>query len=1159
MSLQLILGSSGAGKSYYLYQKIIKEALANENLNYLVIVPEQFTLQTQKDFVAMHPYKGIMNIDILSFLRLAYRVFDETGGNERTVLEDTGKSMIVRKVMEEKKGSLRLFGSSIKKSGFVEEVKSMISEIVQYSIEEEQLEKMIEITEKKPFLQAKLRDLLTVYQGFEEFLSEKYITAEEILDVLYDAIEDSNYIRNSVICFDGFTGFTPSQYKLLLRLMKLSKKVYITVTIDQREDISRLDEEFKLFHLSKKTILKLYQMALKEGVEVEKPFYAGRQNGKIPYRFQNSKALLALEHNLFRYPVIPFEEEQNEIKVHVMKNAREEVFFTIREVLHLVREEGYRYRDIAVVTGDIGGYGRIIEREYEKAGLPCFVDHKKDILGNPFVEYIRAILEILRKDFDYESMFRYLKCGLADLSLEEIDQLENYVLALGIRGYKKWSQEWKIIYRKDIPVDLEQINQYREEAIGDLGELKKLFSGKEHTVAEFTEALYDFIVKEHLWDKLEHYQKMFEAEGMPLMVKEYEQIYSIVMELFEHLVDLLGEETVTIKEYGELLDAGFAEAKVGFIPPGVDQIVVGDIERTRLKDIRVLFFIGVNDGIVPKSGGNGGILSDLDRELLMEHDMELAPTKRQSVYTEQFYLYLNMTKPQNRLYITYSKVSMEGKTLRPSFLIGKIQQLYPKLTVVDEEFTVWDLEHILGADRGMSYLLQGLRENNKDTITTEWYELLSWYYRNPEWKEQILHFLEGAFYSNENSGLTKAAAGLLYGQELTGSVTRLEQYAACAFSHFLTYGLGLSERKEYRLEIPDMGNIFHNALELFSRKLKENRIGWQTITNEERESLSTACVQEVASEYGNTILLSSKRLEYLIKRVERIVKRTTWALCEHMKKGNFEAEGYELQFSYLDDMESTRLQLNDQTNMKLKGRIDRLDVYQEEDSIYVKVIDYKSGNKSFDILDLYYGLQLQLVVYLGAAVELEQKNHPDKKIIPAGIFYYNIKDPMIDKILEHDTDEEETQEELLKELKMNGLVNSSEHIIRLLDGDFAEGEDGLKGSVKSKVIPVETGKEGTIGKRSNVAASKEFEHMTQFVKEKLTQYGKEILEGTTSVNPYKLGNRTACDYCNYNGICGFDKRLPGNTYRNLKKLEKEEVWREISGKDAVDGGSAEGN
>ncbi|MDF2472527.1 MAG: addB, partial [Anaerocolumna sp.] len=446
MALQLILGSSGSGKSYRLYKKMISESMEKPENNYLIIVPEQFTLQTQKDIVTMHPNHGTMNIDILSFMRLAYRVFDEVGGNDIPVLEDTGKSMVLRKIITKHKKELELFQHDVQKQGFINELKSLISEIFQYSITEDKLKEMEALAANRPMLQSKLHDIIIIYQGFKDFLREKYITAEEILDVLCQVIDKSELISGSVVCLDGFTGFTPAQYQLLTILMKKAKQVLITVTIDPREDITQADEEYKLFHLSKKTISRLMTIAEEEGIKIDKPFYAENEM-QVPFRYRNSKALAALEHNIFRYPIKCYEAEQENISIHAARDRKQEVQFVVREIKHLIREEQYRYKDIAVVTGDIGNYGRLLGQEFDKAGIPCFIDHKRDLMANPFIEFLRSTLDIMKKDFDYESVFRYLRSGMANESQEDVDILENYIIALGIRGHKRWQTEWTRVYR----------------------------------------------------------------------------------------------------------------------------------------------------------------------------------------------------------------------------------------------------------------------------------------------------------------------------------------------------------------------------------------------------------------------------------------------------------------------------------------------------------------------------------------------------------------------------------------------------------------------------------------------------------------------------------------------------------------------------------------
>lgn len=1160
MSLQLILGSSGAGKSHRLYQEIIKESIQSPETNYLVVVPEQFTMQTQRDMVAAHPNHGIMNIDILSFMRLAYRVFDELGGHEKVVLEDTGKSMILRKVVESKSEELNIFQSNVKKQGFIGELKSMLSEIYQYSIGPEQLEKTIEQVTDRPMLQNKLQDILTVYKGFSEYIEEKYITTEEILDVLYEKVENSQFVRDSVICLDGFTGFTPSQTKLLTKLMRLCKKVYVTVTIDEREQ-RIADEDYQLFHLSKKTIASLQEIAISEQVPMDKPIWITGVN-KVPYRFLESPGLAALEKNLFRYPRVSYKEDIKDISIHVAKNPAEEVAFTIVQIKRLIREQGYRYKDIAVVSGDIGTYGRIIENDYEQEGIPFFIDNKKGILGNPAVELIRGVLDVIQRDFSYETMFRYLRCELVDISKEEVDNLENYALAMGIRGYNLWNKDWDRSYKSRGKIDFIRLNEARKKAIAGLEELRAVVKNKEANVREVSTAICRFLIDKQVFDKLTGYTNKFEAIGKLSLAKEYKQVYRMILDLFDKMVELLGEEVIPLDEYSKLLDTGFEEIKVGIIPPSIDQIVVGDIERTRLKDIKALFFLGVNDGLIPKSSDSGGLISDMEREILLQHEVELAPTKRQKTFTEQFYLYLNLTKPNKHLYVTYSKVGMDGKAKKASYLIGKLKQIFPKLQIIDCDNQKDELSYILATRQGIQYVIDQIREycdknqtlKEVETETRDdearsgamdigsdtFKELYSWYCSDKDRRKVLDTVLEGAFYEAEDNSLPKAVARVLYGNELSGSVTRLEKYAACAFAHFVSYGLGLLERQEYRLAVPDIGNIFHKAIDLFSKKVKNSEYEWYSIPDEVREQFTKEAVEEAALDYGNQVILSSKRNAYMLERVMRITNRTIWALCTQVRKGKFKPEAFELQFSFLDNLDSVNVELSSDARMQLQGRIDRVDVYEEPEKnrILVKVIDYKSGHSTLDMGQIFYGLQLQLVVYLSASMELQQKKNPDRKVEPAGVFYYNIDDPIVDKT-------SDVEAAILKELRMNGLVNDDMHVSKYLDTTFMDAEGNINGSVKSDVVPIETNKDGYPTKRSQTASSRQFKEMTEYVNHKIVEIGREILDGRAEVNPYKLGERTACDYCAFQGICGFDVKLPGNRYHQLKKLEKEDVFGKL--------------
>ena len=1152
MSLQFYLGSAGSGKSYQMYQNIIKESQKNPGTNYLIIVPEQFTLQTQKDIVSMHPNHGVMNVDILSFMRFAYRIFDELGGNDFPILEDTGKSMVIRKVVAMKSKELILFGSGVRKAGFINELKSLLSELYQYNIGPDDFERMMDVSAKKPVLKAKLQDIKTIYEGFADFMRERYITAEEILVVLGKVIHQSEWLKNSVICLDGFTGFTPCQNEILASMMTYAKKVMVTVTIDPREHLGDKETEYRLFGLSHKTIDKLTEIADTTNTKIEEHIYVqGKTEAKTPYRFCNSPALAFLEKNLFRYPYDVYKKEQDEISIHCAKSPETEVAFVVREIKRLIRDEGYRYKDIAVVTGDIERYGRIAKNYFDTANIPCFIDYKKDILANPLVVFLRSAIQIVSEDYSYEAVFAYLRTGLSDISREDTDYLEDYVLAMGIRGSKRYLEPFTRTFGRKKSVDLKRLNDIRERIISEVHPLYEILRDKEKTVSDYTRALYELGIRLNVWDKLNILNEYFKEEDNPLMSKEYDQVYRIVMEIYDQIVMLLGDEHISLKEFTEVFETGLVEAKVGLIPPGMDEIVIGDTQRTRLKDIRALFFIGVNEGIVPKVIGSGGILSDIERELLTDNGIELAPTKRQQAFTENFYIYLNMTKPKDKLYITYHRVNEEGKSVGPSYLIGRLLTYFEKLKINNEDEQSLDLEYIL-QDDGISYLAEGLRQyqdgrapilnqqiensdeyksDKKDRRTLIFRELYHNYIGDDK-RRGILELLKsGAFYVNTERGISKEAAYLLYGDNLSGSVTRLERYSGCAFAHFMSYGLSLEERREYKLAVPDIGNIFHNAIDEFSKMLDVSDYNWHTIPDDIREEWAVLSVQKAVEDFEGGYIRSNKRNEYLIRRIERITVRTLWALCNQIGQGSFEPAGYEMPFHHIPDR-----------GLSLKGRIDRMDLYETEDKVYVRVIDYKSGSTTFDIQSIYYGLQQQLAIYLSAAMDYLSNQYQGKEIIPAGIFYYHIDDPIVAK-------SDEADEDIFKSLKMNGLVNKDKEIIGLMDSKL-EGPDGsLRASVRSDIIPVDTNKEGELSKRSSVASKKQIEALLDYVNQKLLNNKTNILEGDTRLNPYRTGDRVACEYCEFRTACGFDPRLPGYSYRNLAKKPLDKLKQEIWGED----------
>ena len=1137
MSLRFCFGPSGSGKSHRIYEEIMQRAAEEPGRNFLIIVPDQFTMQTQKDLVMRSDRDGILNIDVLSFGRLSHRILEEVGTKEMPVLDDTGKSLVLQKVAADLKEQLPAMGSLLHKQGYIHEVKSAISEFMQYGISTQDMDKLITSAQKRGALAMKLKDLKTLYRGFQDYIRDHFITTEETLDVLRRSLSKSKILKGSVVVFDGFTGFTPIQNRLIQELMRVCAETIVTVTIGVGEDPYKMDGEQKLFHLSKKTVADLEKLAAEAEVERGEDLFV--KGG--PNRFAKAPALHYLEQNLFRYQYEPYAGEQQEIHMFEALSPREEVHQTALYIRHLIREQGMTYRDIAVVIGDLEGYASYVETEFGQLEIPCFLDRTRGIVLNPMIEYIKSALQLYIKDFSYDTVFHFLRSGMADISREEIDELENYVIRTGARGYRTYS---RLFTRRaeELQGNAEGSEQAEEKTMERLNRIRQQFMdaveilhmGSQEKAGDYVSHLYDFLEQNQVQQKLLNYQQQFEKEGDLSRAREYAQIYRLVMDLLDQVYELLGEEEISRQEFADILEAGFGEITVGTIPQNVDRIVVGDMERTRLKQVKVLFFLGVNDGNIPKNASKGGIISDMDREFLIESGTEMAPSPRQQMYIQRLYLYLNMTKPSEQLYLSYAKVNSEGKGIRPSYLIDTVRKLFPAMSVEYPQNRS-RLEQIEGRQEGARYLAEELREYADGTLREEERQDFYLMYRAYEADAAGRDLLtRAAFRRYRESGLSRIVARALYGQQLENSVSRLETYAACAFRHFLQYGLSLQEREEFGFEASDMGTVYHAVLENFAGKLAESNLTWWDFTEDFAAKAVKESVEAYAATYGETVLYSSARNEYAITRMSRILTRTVLTLQKHLKQGSFQPDDYELSFRFAEDLDSIHVDLSEDEKMHLQGRIDRIDVSEDAEHVYVKVIDYKSGNRKFDLAALYYGLQLQLVVYMNAAMEMESRKHPDKEIVPAALLYYHIDDPTIETPVE--LTDEQINEQILAKLRMNGVVNSDPGVVERLDRYMQD---------KSVVIPVEKKKDGSFSARSGVLSREEMQLISSYVDAKIRSIGREILDGKIAANPYEKGNEEACTYCAYKKVCGFDGSIPGYEKRQLEDLDKQALMQRM--------------
>lgn len=1082
MSLQLIIGDANSGKSDKLVSLMVEKAMANPDEKFFAIVPEQATLKMQKDVVIAHPRHAAMNIDVVSFDRLAHVIFSELGIDADNVLDDIGKVLILRRILKDCREDLTVYKNKVHMSGFVDEMKSIITEFKQYGIDDNKLFLMQEAANEKgrTLLFNKLADIRLVYEKFNKTIKDKYQTSEEVLDLFAKVIDRSEKIKASHIYLDGYTGFTPIQYKLLESMLKNVKDVTVAITLPE-EMINKSAAEHDLFKLSCDTYFKLKEAADNADVETLTDIVIKRQ-----------------------------EEKKQEVFVCPADKPSDEILCTAKEILRLVKEEGYRFRDIAVITSDVESYHAVAREIYEEADISCFIDYKAKITDNQLSRFIMGALRLVEERVSFDSIFTYLKCNYTDIEREEIGLIENYCLEFGIKGIKVFSSE----FTKENGEDLEKINSIREKIYENIKDFYFETSEKNLKAKDYGQALIKLFEKNDIEEKIKVLVEKLNNDNRLTLAKEYEQVYELATELINKISSLLGDEIITIKDYKEVLESGLREVKIGIIPPSLDAMTFGDLTRSRLDKVRALFLIGANEGKIPMVTSSSNLLSQKERETLKE-SFEIAPTVEEDLYTQRFYLYLMLNKPKERLYITYAKSSPKGEPINPSYLLEDLDEFIenPQVEIIENITSgTWKKE-------ALRELASGIRlfaADNSERLDERSEELLK-YFAEADPLE-IKQIIEGAFFSNKQTMLDEQVALDLYGDVLKGSVSRFENFSECAYKHFLTYGLRIDERPEYRIEATDMGSLYHAALEKYGVKLQDKNISFRDITDEESTAIANECVDEALSEVGGDVLTSSKRYEFLTQRIREVTLKTTDVLREHVKAGLFEPEKFELRFDKPLDGQ-----------VAFTGKIDRVDVYDAED-VLVKIIDYKSGTKVFDIKEIYSGLQLQLAAYMSAALDAERDNHKDKNVRPAGIYYYQVNDSF------------KTEKEKENQFKMSGLTTGEADVVGALDNTISPGVNP-----SSNIIEVKYLKDGTVS--GKVASEEEFDHLLKFVSRKIESIGEEIKKGNVDIQPYyKNENKNGCTFCKYKDICRFEAGHFGTDWKEAEEMSTKDYEREVYGR-----------
>ena len=1140
--LQLVLGSSGSGKSEYVYQEITRRALEEPKRNFLIIVPDQFTMETQQRLVKMSPRNGILNIDVLSFGRLTHRILQETGRDEMPVLDDTGKSLVLQKVAGDLESQMPLLGRRMHKQGYISEVKSALSEFMTYGYQAEKMDELIAAAdgEKRPSLAAKLRDLKVIYKGFEDYISGHYITREGRLDLLRTCLPKSAILPESVLVFDGFTGFTPIQEAVISDLMHIVDEIFVSLLL--RGESKGLQSGVEdLCHLTEVTKLRLEKMAKEQGVEILKDIYVSNKT--------ENPMLAHLEQNLFSYPSQcytneKFQQESSAIRLMEISTPANEAHEVALEIAKLIRDKktNYRYRDIAVVCGDLETMAPYLRREFISMGIPFFVDKTSGVRLNPIVELVRALLQVYIQNFSKEAVMHYLHTGVILMDMDEMDLLEVYLRETGIRGKTAWGKKFvrhsrtmrEMINRKENSKAqelLELVERCRMHIMEDLN----VFGGaKKDSARNYVNRLYDFCIKVGIPEAVEGFRQEFEALGDLSRSREFAQIYPYLITLLEQIEGLLGEEELTLTEFAEIMDAGFGEMRVGSIPATVDQVLIGDFERSRLKSVKALFVMSVNDVNIPGGAGSGGILSDLDREYLADRDILLAPTPREAMFSQRLYLYQNLTKPTEKLYLSWTNMDAAGKTIRKSYLIEMVAKMYPQLEISHPEQAPLR-EKIVTMQEGMRYLAKYLREyvlspnmpeEEKKQYLSELYTLYAIYSKISLGETGVVaDYLKSAAFKQWKETLLPAdSVGGLFDEEFFASVSCLETYASCPYRFFLQYALRLRETSDYEITSLEKGSVIHSVLEMFSRKLSKDRLCW----NNFEESYLDACLPSILEEAiakmpGGAVFFENARNTYVSHSLTQLLRLNILRLREQAKDSGFAPVAYEKKF-----YENREIELEDGRHFLIKGSgvIDRIDTVKDGDATYLRITDYKSSKHEIFLRDVYTGTALQLPYYLSKQLQEYKANGES---YPAAMLYYAVDAPILE--LKKEVSPEQLEKMIAESFRMSGYVASDEKILQLLDDKLTPGNT-------SAIVPVTLKKDGNPDSYSKAIAVPKFDLVLEYSEWLADRLIRQILNGQYAAAPY---GKEPCKYCAYKQVCPKDSNLPGFAITEEVKLSDEEV------------------
>lgn len=1110
MGLRIIYGRAGSGKSEYCYQEIAKEIEKNEKI--FLITPEQFSFTAEKKLMEAVKTEAVLQAEVIHLSRLAKRVIKEIGIKDDRMTK-CGKAMLISHILTTQKKELKYLSKSEEN---IDLAISSITELKKHGVTVERLKEQIEKTENI-YLKTKLQDISIIYEQYDEQIKQSYIDEADELTILAQNIEKIEWLKNSIIYIDEFAGFTYSEYHVIKELIKYAKQVNITITVD---DLGQtLNPDTDIFYANKITVKKLQEIVEQNELKQEKPIKLTEIK-----RFKTPE-LKYIEGHLFKTQSTKYEQKVENLSMFLAKNQYTEIEYIAKEITKLVKEKNKRYNDIAIITKNIQNYSNLAKVIFEKYDIPIFIDEKRELSQNIIIQYVLSIFEILQKNYSKESVFQYAKMGFLDIEQGDIFKLENYCTKWGIKQ-NKFKKDF-VYELEDNKQEVEYYNELRKRIIEPIEKLRQKIR-KEKTAKAVTLAIYEFLEEQKIEEKISLKMQELKQKNREDLVQEYKESYEILINVLDEIVKIFKDENITINQYSNILKQGLKASSLGKIPGTQDQVIMGDVDRSRSHKVDTIFIIGLNDGVYPSINKSEGFLGDEDREYLKEQGIELAKGTLENLYDDNFNIYKAFTTAERELHLSYSSADTEGGALRPSIYITKIKKMFPNLKETSDVIT--QKYEITNQKVTYEALIEKLAKIQEKELEPEWKETYRYFENEASWKNKLEKDLQGLSYTNIPQNIETTTIEKLYGNVLKTSVSKLETYKKCPFSYFLKYGLNLKQKEELKIQNFDTGSFMHEIIDLFFNQVKEENIQLTELLGEEEKIRKIVNqIVETKLDYGKYRFTATVKYKILIQRLERMVTKALKYIVESLVYSDFNVEGTEVEFDNGKEYKPIKITLGTGKRIEIRGKIDRVDIARTSDGNYLRIIDYKSSARNVDLNEVYAGISIQLLTYLDAICE-------EKDLMPAGILYFNLIEKNVNPKVKT---EEAIEEEIRKQFKMKGLILADIEVMKMQDNNLKEGKT-------SKIIPAGISGKGAINKRdTNGVEQEEFEVLQKYIGKIIKEIGKEILQGKIDLKPTNYKGKTPCRYCEYHAICGFDARNNKNKYEYIENLSKDDIIRKM--------------